>query len=175
MHPNALIVDLHDVEYRHQMPVERTADMDFNAPDLIFIQTVQGSRLYATQVFDGKALLKEEKRIIQSEEANPRRSGPVKQIVQVNRRTGEYKVQSEVALLDKQLDCGPALWSCFNGCGAKEETPRQFRKCGRCLYAVYCGVECQKVHWKREHKAFCGKQEKKSTKVASTEQPITEQ
>lgn len=29
-------------------------------------------------------------------------------------------------------------------------------KCGRCEAATYCSKECQKQHWKTEHKHGCG-------------------
>lgn len=29
------------------------------------------------------------------------------------------------------------------------------KKCSRCLKASYCSIECQKVHWKLEHKSKC--------------------
>jgi hypothetical protein len=30
-------------------------------------------------------------------------------------------------------------------------------KCGKCILTSYCGKECQTIHWKLEHKYFCGK------------------
>lgn len=29
--------------------------------------------------------------------------------------------------------------------------------CGRCKSAMYCGQECQKIHWKKAHKVHCKK------------------
>ncbi|KAK9820269.1 hypothetical protein WJX72_008323 [[Myrmecia] bisecta] len=44
-------------------------------------------------------------------------------------------------------------------CGKQEDEPGvQLKHCGRCKGPRYCGVPCQKVHWKRGHKAFCQEQ-----------------
>jgi hypothetical protein len=42
------------------------------------------------------------------------------------------------------------------GCGAvpERDVPR-FRRCGACNAVAYCGVECQRLHWRRQHKREC--------------------
>ena len=41
-------------------------------------------------------------------------------------------------------------------CG--KQGPKKLRKCTRCGKAQYCGIECQKKHWK-DHKKVCRKHE----------------
>ena len=31
----------------------------------------------------------------------------------------------------------------------------KMKRCARCHETCYCGVECQKAHWKAGHKAVC--------------------
>lgn len=40
-------------------------------------------------------------------------------------------------------------------CGAVEATLASFQKCGGCSAVRYCSGDCQKAHWKAEHKAAC--------------------
>ncbi|KAK8198593.1 hypothetical protein M8818_006460 [Zalaria obscura] len=48
-------------------------------------------------------------------------------------------------------------------CGAKEakDGDGALKKCGGCKKKLYCGVECQKVHWKK-HKIICKDNAKKT-------------
>ncbi|SMQ53160.1 unnamed protein product [Zymoseptoria tritici ST99CH_3D7] len=40
-------------------------------------------------------------------------------------------------------------------CGTKSSTERVLMACSRCTVACYCDRTCQKMHWKKEHKANC--------------------
>merc|ERR1712167_112832 len=40
-------------------------------------------------------------------------------------------------------------------CTNVEARPREFNVCARCKTAKYCGLKCQKLHWKAGHKKFC--------------------
>lgn len=42
------------------------------------------------------------------------------------------------------------------GCGRRETTVAQFKCCGACKDAVYCGQECQKKDWKAHKPSECG-------------------
>ncbi|KAJ3283742.1 hypothetical protein HDU79_008823 [Rhizoclosmatium sp. JEL0117] len=44
-----------------------------------------------------------------------------------------------------------------NGCQGIEGNGVQLKTCAGCKQAWYCSGECQKRHWKEEHKAECGK------------------
>jgi hypothetical protein len=41
-------------------------------------------------------------------------------------------------------------------CGVPDLSECPHRKCGKCGLIAYCGINCQKIHWKREHKLVCG-------------------
>jgi hypothetical protein len=50
-----------------------------------------------------------------------------------------------------------AVSSACAKCGAQAGAPGvQLRKCSACGKACYCGVQCQRAHW-RQHKAQCSK------------------
>ena len=51
-------------------------------------------------------------------------------------------------------------------CGKQE--PKKLRKCTRCGKAQYCGIECQKKHWK-DHKKDCRKQQNRNTDTTETQ------
>jgi len=40
-------------------------------------------------------------------------------------------------------------------CGVGEPVDELFQECSRCGCFVYCSRECQKAHWKKEHKTQC--------------------
>jgi hypothetical protein len=63
------------------------------------------------------------------------------------------QIQEEAA---KQAAAEAALSICAK-CGAQAGAPGvQLRKCSACGKASYCGVQCQRAHW-RQHKAQCSK------------------
>ena len=45
---------------------------------------------------------------------------------------------------------------CCACCGKSAEYKRLF--CGKCNIAVYCGKQCQKLHWDEGHRELCGEQ-----------------
>jgi len=49
-----------------------------------------------------------------------------------------------------------SMLPCCACCGKSAEYKRLF--CGKCNIAVYCGKQCQKLHWNQEHRELCGKQ-----------------
>jgi hypothetical protein len=41
-------------------------------------------------------------------------------------------------------------------CGTKEKKEETaLLTCGRCMAALYCDRDCQRIHWKQEHKSEC--------------------
>ena len=50
-----------------------------------------------------------------------------------------------------ELPSGLASLSCCYYC---EETTQDLKKCAKCRRVVYCGIECQRIDWKR-HKGDC--------------------
>ncbi|SMR56772.1 unnamed protein product [Zymoseptoria tritici ST99CH_1E4] len=50
-------------------------------------------------------------------------------------------------------------------CGDQEADHRVLRACGSCKKTLYCDRTCQKMHWRKEHKAVC----KKADKAEGTE------
>ncbi|TFK70563.1 hypothetical protein BDN72DRAFT_958739 [Pluteus cervinus] len=44
---------------------------------------------------------------------------------------------------------------CSNTQCPKVDSIKKFRKCGHCLSSFYCSKECQIVHWKGGHRAYC--------------------
>jgi hypothetical protein len=46
------------------------------------------------------------------------------------------------------------LRSCAQ-CGAMETRADGFKRCGGCRKPVYCGAECQRLHWRAGHKIQC--------------------
>ncbi|SMY26814.1 unnamed protein product [Zymoseptoria tritici ST99CH_1A5] len=40
-------------------------------------------------------------------------------------------------------------------CGVVGREDRVLMACGRCKYTLYCDKVCQRLHWKKEHKAAC--------------------
>ena len=53
-------------------------------------------------------------------------------------------------LFDARFD----KFSCEN-CGKSPAYGEQLLRCGRCKRASYCGIDCQRAHWKVAHKAAC--------------------
>jgi len=51
-------------------------------------------------------------------------------------------------------------------CG--KQGPKKLRKCTGCGKAQYCGIECQKKHWK-DHKKDCRKQQNRNTDTTETQ------
>ena len=52
--------------------------------------------------------------------------------------------------LDKRRTCNNVL--CCN-----IEKDQKFKKCSKCKRVAYCSIECQKIHWKSNHKFNCCK------------------
>jgi hypothetical protein len=45
---------------------------------------------------------------------------------------------------------------CANCGKSKQDYPSlKFKKCSRCFVTIYCSIDCQKKHWKSEHKRLC--------------------
>lgn len=56
------------------------------------------------------------------------------------------------------------------GCGRRETTVAQFKCCGACKDAVYCGQECQKKDWKA-HKPKCQERRKLKDTIRAMQRP----
>jgi hypothetical protein len=50
--------------------------------------------------------------------------------------------------------CGSIL------CSKYESKRDEFKLCDRCRFRVYCGRECQTIHWKLAHKGACAEEKK---------------
>lgn len=68
-----------------------------------------------------------------------------------------YKPSSDGSAVRKDKHKGNGLNLCWRPqCDSVEERRGEFRKCARCMQAVYCSKECQKQHYK-VHKKECAK------------------
>ena len=47
------------------------------------------------------------------------------------------------------------IGACAAGCGRREDDHGKFLICSHCRLVKYCGVECQKKHWRQSHKYVC--------------------
>ena len=80
------------------------------------------------------------------------RCGRVKHSISVT--TKDHSNDCELQRLYEQHEHATKLKAtemCFN-CG---KAGRKLMQCTRCKVALYCGPECQKLHWKAEHKTKC--------------------
>ena len=71
--------------------------------------------------------------------------------------------------MDTDMDMPKLIQLCSN----KECGKAGTRKCSGCEQASYCGVECQTVHWKTEHKLECKKMKAKKSNEEEDETPKT--
>ncbi|KAL0057792.1 hypothetical protein AAF712_015550 [Marasmius tenuissimus] len=64
--------------------------------------------------------------------------------------SGTRKVLLDILPSEKQT-FKPCAW---DGCSVSGKM-KDLKRCGGCLIASYCSVECQRKHWKNGHKSYC--------------------
>ncbi|RXW13595.1 hypothetical protein EST38_g12256 [Candolleomyces aberdarensis] len=57
------------------------------------------------------------------------------------------------------------------GCGVKETSIAQFKRCAACRTVSYCSVECQKLDWKR-HKPSCLERQRLAAQIKLFSKPM---
>ena len=67
-----------------------------------------------------------------------------------------HKTFCQVYSKEQTSTSEPALKVC-DFCGILETHPNTLKACARCHKAIYCGIQCQEKHWKKEHKQMCQK------------------
>jgi len=80
-------------------------------------------------------------------------SSPLRMIMTTNEKAALRIRQSKILppLLNSKLSNPHTCWSCFQTFAG----PIRLQVCGGCKVARYCGAECQKTDWKKEHKREC--------------------
>lgn len=64
--------------------------------------------------------------------------------------------QHRVMLIDSS-----SKFTCYN---CFKASAKPFEQCSGCKTIVYCSAECQRAHWKQEHKKQCKVLQKQNTK-----------
>jgi len=70
-------------------------------------------------------------------------------------RSPEYRIRGLANEIFTQLAANSCLLLQCDLCGKREEMMKEWKKCSKCLFNVYCSRECQVGDWK-VHKRFCG-------------------
>jgi hypothetical protein len=56
-------------------------------------------------------------------------------------------------------------------CGVVSIREKQLHACGRCKTTLYCDTKCQKMDWKKGHKAGCREKSKEKPEEKAEEEP----
>lgn len=100
------------------------------------------------------AMLPQEEAVRRQSEWNSR----VDEYIASAAATGDGRSRRAIARAAKVDSHGASLYATCPamGCSKEEDKPASFKVCSRCRAVRYCSAECQKAHWKAEHKQQCG-------------------
>lgn len=76
------------------------------------------------------------------------------QVVNEETTFADAQQKTEVVVEEKLVESTLPKTTCA-ACNAVEANPGAFKFCAKCKQVSYCGRDCQKKHWKEEHKKVC--------------------